>query len=81
MTAKTKYYTYNITEPPYYDDLSLEYGKVWIYKINLTSTSHPRYLLSLFNRRTREWEKLWSTDRIPRGFKLINKKELFLEML
>jgi len=75
----TKYYKY-ITEPPHTHDLSLEYGKVWIYKIEAT-TGLQKYSLSIFSRKDHIWYELCSIDHIPEQFKLLNKKELFLNLL
>jgi len=57
------------------------YGKVWIYKFEPRKDSQKKYFMSIFNRETRQWYELYSADCIPRSFKLISKKELFLELL
>jgi len=55
------------------------YGKVLIYKAKLNPNKN--YLMSIFDRQSGKWVELCSVGCISEHFELINKKDLFLELL
>jgi len=79
MTTQNTYY--KAIQSVYYSDLNVFYGKVWLYRIEPNKDPTKNYYVSIFNRKTHKWCGLYPIDYIPPGFKLMNKKELFLEML
>jgi len=56
------------------------YGKIQIYKITFNKKA-PKYAMSVFHVKKHKWIQIRSYYYIPTHFKLINKKELFLELL
>jgi len=75
-----KYYKYSTPLDLVCNDI---YGKVWIYKAMFHQRINNQYkiLLLLFNRTAGKWDRLCAVDYISKHLKLLNKKELFLEML
>jgi len=79
MTTKTKYYKYVSTT--IFSKFLTVYGKVWIYKLTISKNPLRKYDVLIFDRITRKWSSCFGFNCIPRGFELMSKKEMFLELL
>jgi len=95
MAFKTQYYKYNNKTAPNAFGYPIDsvWGNPCLYKLSAIPQSQrlkfnpPRpetkykYNMMVFNRNTRQWINVGLVPIIPQQFKLLTKKELFLELL
>jgi len=73
-----KHWLYRFTQPP--KGLLNQYLTL-ISPICRFESSFNKYYVHLFNRDIQKWIEVGTYNTIPKGFKLLTKKELFLELL